>query len=257
MIKRIATLVVFSFSSVVMASDSGIALQKAHVNLSDKPALQRGAQLYMNYCAGCHSLKYLRFSQLAKGLELMTYDGQIDKPLLQNNLIFTSAAVGEPVRTSMPPTDSREWFGKVPPDLSLVSRVKGADWLYTYLKSFYQDKTKPFGANNWLFPDVAMPNVLAPLQGLQVPQYKMESFEFDGVVKEEKVISHLLLVNEGTMTEHQFDSAINDIVSFLSYVGEPVKETRQWLGFWVITFMVIFTILLYALKKSFWRELKD
>lgn len=256
MMKRMVLTVAAYLCGNAFAGGAGIPLQKAHVDLSDSAALQRGARLYMNYCSGCHSLKYLRYSQLAKGLKLMTYDGNIDKPLLQNNLVFTKAAVGDPVKISMPAVDAREWFGKVPPDLSLVARVRGTDWLYTYLKSFYQDNSKPFGANNWLFPDVAMPNVLEPLQGVQVPQFETKRFEFEGEVQEEKVISHLMPVHEGEMTEHQFDSAVNDIVGFLAYVGEPVKQTRQWLGIWVIAFVGVLAGLLYALKKSFWSEIK-
>jgi ubiquinol-cytochrome c reductase cytochrome c1 subunit len=210
----------------------------------------------MNHCAGCHSLKYLRYSQLAKGLGLMTFDGNIDKPLLQNNLVFTKASVGDAVRISMPSESSREWFGKIPPDLSLVARVRGANWIYTYLKSFYQDSSKPFGANNWLFPDVAMPNVLAPLQGIQKAGYEMKEFMFEGQKRQEQVISHLTTVKDGSMTEHQFDSAVNDIVTFLVYVGEPVQQYRKWLGVWAIGFVLVLTGLFYALKKSYWGELK-
>lgn len=257
MTKRIGIFVLLWASiSIVWANDGGVALQRAHIDLNNKAALQRGAKLYINHCAGCHSLKYLRYSQLAKGLELMTFDGSIDKPLLQNNLIFTKASVGDPIRVSMPPESSREWFGKVPPDLSLVARVRGANWLYTYLKSFYQDDAKPFGANNWLFPDVAMPNVLAPLQGIQAPMYTTKEFMFDGQAKQEQVISHLEIIKDGSMTEHQFDSAVNDIVNFLVFVGEPVQQYRKWLGVWALGFVLVLTGLFYALKKSYWSELK-
>ena len=249
-------LVVLASSTLSFANEGGIELQQAHVNVSNKASLQRGAKLYMNHCAGCHSLKYLRYSQLAKGLGLMTYEGDIDKPLLQNNLVFTKSTVGDAVQISMPPESAREWFGKVPPDLSLVARVRGADWLYTYLKSFYQDSSKPFGANNWLFPDVAMPNVLAPLQGIQQADYETKEIMFEGKVREEKFIAHLSPLKDGAMTEHQFDSSVNDVVSFLVYVGEPVQKKREWLGFWAIGFVLILTGLFYGLKKSYWSELK-
>lgn len=257
MIKRIGIFVsLLACTGMAIASEGGMALQQARINLANKASLQRGAKLYVNHCAGCHSLKYLRYSQLAKGLGLMTFDGNIDKPLLQNNLVFTKAAVGETIKVSMPPESSREWFGKVPPDLSLVARVRGANWLYTYLKSFYQDNSKPFGANNWLFPDVAMPNVLAPLQGIQKASYETKEFMFDGQVKQEQVISHLMTAKDGSMTEHQFDSAVNDIVGFLVFVGEPVQQYRKWLGVWAIGFVLVLTGLFYALKKSYWSELK-
>ena len=256
MIKRIVFLLAVFASGPALATGAGVHLQDAHVDVSDQAAMQRGAKMFMNYCSGCHSLKFFRYSQLAKGLKLQTFDGELDKPLLQNNLIFTKAQIGEPVTTAMPPQDSREWFGKVPPDLSLVARVRGSNWLYTYLKSFYQDQSKTFGSNNLLFPDVAMPNVLAPLQGVQEAEYSTIHFKYDGQDKEEQVISHLTIAREGSMSEHQFDSAVKDIVTFLTYVGEPVKQQRQWLGIWVIAFMLVLTGLFYALKKSFWSDLK-
>ena len=204
MFKKIIFLLATFVSLGTFASGAGVHLQDAHVDITDQSSLQRGAKLFMNYCSGCHSLKFLRYSQLAKGLKLQTFDGQLDKSLLHNNLVFTNAQTGEPVKIAMPPQDSREWFGKIPPDLSLVARVRGSNWLYTYLKSFYQDSSKTFGANNLLFPDVAMPNVLAPLQGIQEAEYTTKRFEFDGQIKEEQVISHLTVSKDGSMSEHQF-----------------------------------------------------
>lgn len=255
--KYISVGLMFLATTPLFSSEGAGTLQDARIDVTNKHSLQRGAKLYVNYCSGCHSLKYLRYSQLAKGLGLLTFSGEIDKPLLQNNLVFTKSSVGEPMKISMPPESAREWFGKVPPDLSLVSRVRGADWLFTYLKSFYQDNAKPFGANNLLFPDVAMPNVLAPLQGIQIPEYATRSFIYEGEVKNERYISHLVATTDGHMTEHQFDSAVRDIVNFLSYVGEPIQEQRYWLGFWVIGFVLLLTLLFYGLKKSFWAELKN
>ena len=253
----ITFLALFSFPfGTSYASGGAFHLLHAHADVSDKASLQRGAKLFMNYCSGCHSLKYLRYSQMAQGLGLMTFDGNLDKPLLVNNLVFTQAKTEAPIENAMPPTDSREWFGKVPPDLSLVARVRGADWLYTYLLNFYQDDSKPFKANNWLFPDVAMPNVLEPLQGRQIAVYKTREFNFGGKVKKEKVISHLLVTDEGTMSEHQFQSAVKDIVTFLSFAGEPVQLERQRLGVWVIVFLFVLLAFSYALKKFYWKQLK-
>lgn len=243
------------FQVGVYASSVGITLDHAGIDLTDKTALQRGAKLYMNYCSGCHSLKYLRYSQMAKGLGLVTFDGELDRNLLFNNLVFTNADVGAPIKVAMPAVDAREWFGKVPPDLSLVSRVRGADWLYTYLRSFYEDTKKPFNANNWLFPDVAMPNVLAPLQGIQVPVYHMQEFSFGGETRKRKVIGYLQNVKEGEMSEHQFDAAVKDIVTFLAHVGEPVKLKREQMGIWVLLFLIVLLCFAYALKKSFWKNL--
>lgn len=239
-----------------VAGESSIPLLKAKIDISNKASLQRGAKYYMNYCAGCHSLSYLRYSQMAEGLGLITYEHKLDKQLLFNNLVFTEANLGEPIKVSMLPADARQWFGQVPPDLSLVARVRGADWLYTYLKSFYEDKTKPFGANNWLFPDVAMPNVLAPLQGNQLAHYVTKEFQLAGEIRKEKVISQLIAVHDGQMSEHQFDSVVKDIVNFLVYVGEPVKQARQWLGYFVLGFLFLLLIIVYLIKKTYWRELR-
>lgn len=239
----------------VFANTAAYTLKTAEVDLTDKAALQRGAKLYMNYCSGCHSLKYVRYSQMAKGLGLTTFDGQLDRDLLFNNLVFTDSVEGSPIKVAMPQTDAREWFGKIPPDLSLVARVRGVDWLFTYLQSFYEDKDKPFHANNTVFPDVAMPNVLAPLQGIQEAVYRTETFDFGGEKRERQVIDYLRIVEEGEMTEHQFVSAVNDIVTFLAYVGEPVKIKRQHIGIGVLLFLCLLFGFVYALKKFYWKKL--
>lgn len=239
----------------ISANTGAYTLKHADVNVRDKAALQRGAKLYMNYCSGCHSLKYVRYSQMAKGLGLVTFDGQLDRDLLFNNLVFTDSVEGSPINIAMAPQDAREWFGKIPPDLSLVARVRGVDWLFTYLQSFYEDKSKPFHANNTVFPDVAMPNVLAPLQGIQVPVYRMETFDFGGESKQRKVIAYLRNISEGEMSEHQFIAAVNDIVTFLAYVGEPVQIKRQHIGIGVMIFLFVLLGFAYAMKKSFWKKL--
>ncbi|MDP1603090.1 MAG: cytochrome c1 [Legionella sp.] len=218
------------------------------VDLQDKEKLQRGAKLFMNYCSGCHSLRYMRYSRMAKDLGLTTFDGELDENLLVSNLIFTRAKIHDPIEIAMPPVDSREWFGVEPPDLSLSARKHSASWLYTYLKSFYEDKSRPFGTNNLLIPGVAMPNVLAPLSG-RVVAVK------GGEKNESSPISHLLRVKEGEMTAHQFDSAVEDLVTFLVYVGEPVKLVRYRTGGLVLAFLFIFLIVVYQLKKNYWRDL--
>ena len=234
------------FSQSLFAAEGGIEMKSVKININNKASLQRGAQLYMNYCSGCHSLKYLRYSSLGQGLGLTTFDGQLDKDLLENNLIFTSASIMDPIKIAMPPEDARQWFGRMPPDLTLTGREKGPDWIFTYLKSFYKDSSRPFGANNLLMPDVSMPNVLAPLQGEVIAQKKDEE---DG--------SHvrLVLVEQGAMTQQQFDSALQDLVNFLVYVSEPHKLTRYAMGLWVLLFLVVFTVLAYFLKKSYWNNI--
>lgn len=210
---------------------------------TDKPSLQRGAKLFMNYCSGCHSLKYLRYNHMAEGLGLVGFDGRIDEDLLKNNLIFTEASVNDPIRIALPPEDAKQWFGVVPPDLSLVAREKGAHWLFTYLKSFYTDNSRPFGVNNLLVPGVAMPNILEPLIG-----------EMTLVRATQGHAAHLSLVKEGELSSAQLDNLLQDLVSFLVYVGEPTKEVRVQLGYFVLAFLLVFLLVALGLKRVYWQK---
>lgn len=219
------------------------------INVADTETLQRGAQIFMNYCSGCHSLRYMRYNRMAKDLGLTTFTGEIDRDLLFNNLIFTSAKLEQPIENSMPATDARQWFGRVPPDLSLTARERTPAWVYTYLKSFYLDKKRPFGANNALVPDVAMPNILAPLEGKVIAKPAGMNGNSAQPVK-------LVLIKEGEISEQQFDSMILDLVTFLTYVSEPVQLIRYQIGIIVIFFLLIFLLVAYLLKKSYWKELK-
>lgn len=202
-------------------------LLSVSINTNDKAALQRGVGMFMNYCSGCHSLRYMRYNRMAKDLGLTTFDGAIDNDLLQSNLIFTSAKMQDPIQISMPEVDARQWFGRMPPDLSLTARERGSAWIYTYLKSFYADPKRPFGANNLLVPDVSMPNVLAPLSGI----YVVGSNHLE-----------LVLMNEGSMTAPQFNQSLEDIVTFLAYVAEPEKATRHHIGFFVLLYLFLLLI---------------
>lgn len=215
------------------------------VDVSNQAKLQRGAQLFMNYCSGCHALRYLRYNRMAKDLGLTKFDGSVDSDLLMSNLVFTEARPHDPIQISMPEVDARQWFGRMPPDLSLSARERSPGWLYLYLKSFYADKTRPFGSNNALVPDVGMPNVLAPLQG-EVVALKKKTNETGGL--------DLLLIQSGEMNQQQFDSALQDLVTFLVYVSEPNQLTRYRLGLFVLVFLCIFAALAYALKKIYWRR---
>ncbi|KTD59969.1 cytochrome c1 [Legionella shakespearei] len=231
--------------SLEAASTNEFVMQTVSVDIRDKERLQRGASLFMNYCSGCHSLKYMRYNRMAKDLGLTTFDGRLDEDLLKNNLIFTQATINDPIQIAMLPTDAKEWFGIVPPDLSLTARERGTTWIYNYLKSFYSDDARPFGSNNLLVPDVAMPNVLEPLIGKMVlnPNHKTSD-------------ASLLLIKPGEMYPAQFDSAIQDLVTFLAYVGEPAQLVRYRLGGFVIAFLFIFLIVAYRLKKNYWQQLK-
>lgn len=249
-------LAAFSATAIAESSAEQPPLQKPHIDITDKASLQRGAKYFLNYCAGCHSLQYLRYSQIAKDIGLVTYDGEIDRTLVMNNLILTAAKIEDPITNIMPTEAAKKWFGVAPPDLTLEARVRGADWLYTYLISFYRDEKRPFGVNNWLFPDVAMPHVLAELQGLQIPVYSTKTITYNGQSKEVQVIKSLQLATPGKMDEVQFKEAMQDIVNFLVYTAEPYRTKRQFLGIWVLLFLGVLLLFAYRLKKEYWKDIK-
>lgn len=234
----VAAGLMLSFGALAAA---GGDVQQAGTDLGDRASLQRGAQLYMNYCSGCHSLKYLRYSRMAEDL------GLSEEEVMQN-LNFTGAKFGEQIQVSMPVAGGEKWFGKMPPDLSLISRVRGSDWIYTYLKSFYLDESRPVGWNNKLFANASMPNPLWELQGLQQPVYgkKTDAGEMP--------VEGFTISQPGTQNAEQFDQTVRDITAFLEYAGEPVAVKRQSLGVWVILFLVFFTFMAWLLKKEYWRD---
>ncbi|MCL6620300.1 MAG: cytochrome c1 [Thermomonas hydrothermalis] len=227
-------------SAAALASEEG-NLQQAGVDLNDRASLQRGAALFMNYCSGCHSLKYVRYARIAQDLGLSEDE-------VMNNLNFTGAKIGDHVLSAMPPELAKEAFGKAPPDLSLIARVRGSDWIYTYLKSFYVDESRPVGWNNTLFPNASMPNPLWSLQGIQQPVYgkKTESGELP--------VEGFTLSQPGRQTPEQFDRTVRDITAFLEYVGEPVALERERVGVWVVLFLVFFAFMAWLLKNEYWRD---
>ena len=230
-----------SFSA--LAAGGGNLMQSG-TDLGDRQSLQRGASLYMNYCSGCHSLKYLRYSRIGEDLGLSEEE-------VMTNLNFTGAKFGEQVQVSMTAEHAEDWFGKMPPDLSLISRVRGPDWIYTYLKSFYLDENQPLGWNNKLFPNVSMPNPLWELQGLQHAVYG----EPDAATGERHVES-LEVKTAGQLDAQNFDQAARDITAFLEYAGEPAALKRQGMGVWVILFLVLFTFFAWLLKSEYWRDVE-
>jgi len=224
------------------AASSGGSLQQSGTDLGDQASLQRGATLYMNYCAGCHSLKYLRYSRIAEDLGLT-------EEQVQANLNLTGAKVGETVLTSFSTEQGNAFFGKAPPDLSLISRVRGSDWIYTYLKSFYLDEERPVGWNNTLFPNVSMPNPLWQMQGLQHAEFGKPD-----PATGEAPVERLVLAQPGSLEGAEFDQAVRDITAFLEYAGEPAALKRQSMGVWVILFLAAFTFLAWLLKKEYWKD---
>jgi len=235
---------------------TGIPLQKAPIHSSDNASLQRGARLYMNYCMSCHSLRFMRYKRMGKDIGIADAHGAADGKLLEKNLIFTGSKIAETITNAMPSERAKEWFGVAPPDLTLIARIRGADWLYTYLRSFYIDPQRPWGVNNWLFKDVAMPHVLIHLQGKQIPIFSEKTVKYNGKILKISVIDHLKLQKPGIMTAAQFDLAMADVVNFLVYVGEPMKAHRQSLGFWVLIFLGVLFVLAFLLKKEYWKDIK-
>ncbi len=232
-------------ASAAQASGGGAHLESAPIDLSDKESLQRGAHLFVNYCMSCHAISYMRYQRLADDLGFSEKD-------MSKNLMFTAAKIHEPMTVAMPEDQSAEWFGRTPPDLSTVSRSRGNDWLYTYLKSFYLDDTRPWGVNNLVFKDVGMPHALWELQGWQQPEVRKVNLSY-GTSKE--VTELKLLEGTASMTPTQYDQAIGDLVNFLAYVGEPAKRTRLIMGWFVLGFLVILLFFAYRLKKEYWKDI--
>lgn len=216
-------------------------LAQAGTRVDNVASVQRGARLYFNYCSGCHSLKYMRYSRVAEDLKLS------DAEVL-SSFAFSGAKIGDPVTTNMPAESAETWFGKTPPDLSLEARAKGPDWIYTYLKSFYLDPSRPTGWNNTLFPSVAMPNVLWELQGTQ------RAVLAPAKAGEEARVERLEPASPGKLSPAAFDEAASDLTAFLEYAGEPAKVRREAMGVWVVLFLALFTFLAYLLKHEYWKD---
>ncbi|MET3652529.1 cytochrome c1 [Dyella japonica] len=223
-------------TNAAMAQEEG-NLPSAGTNVRDQASLQRGAKLFFNYCVGCHSLKYVRYSRIAEDLGLSEDE-------VMKNLNFTGAKFGDVVISHMPEDSAQQFFGKAPPDLSLEVRAKTADWVYGYLNSFYIDPTRPVGWNNTVFPNASMPFPLWELQGIQTAVKKEGS---DDVEK-------LELSQPGKLTPAQYQQAARDLTNFLEYAAEPAALQRQRYGIWVLLFLAGFTFLAYLLKKEYWKD---
>lgn len=221
-------------------ASGGVVLQHVKIDLEDYASIQKGAKHYVQYCLGCHSAKYMRYKRLAMDIE-------IDEDLVLAEIAPEGANIYDPMLTAMNQADSKKWFGTNPPDLSLIARIRGGDWLYSYLKGFYSDPSKPYGVNNTIFKDVGMPNMLWQLQGIQTAAIEQ--------VHGEDVVSHLKLTERGSMSRPEFDKFVTELVNFLVYVGEPVQLERQRLGKYVLLFLLIFTIIAYFLKKEYWKDI--
>lgn len=230
--------------SVVLATGSNLPNYHIKVDISDKESLQRGARIFVNYCMGCHSAAYMRYNRLGKDLG-------ISEDILKANLMFSTDKTGDTMEIAMKSTDAKSFFGVAPPDLSVVARSRGANWLYGYFMTFYLDPSRPFGVNNMLFKDVAMPHVLWELQGFQRPVYKTIVHEGG---TESRVIESLEQDSEGKYTPDAYEQTVYDLVNFLVYLSEPAKLMRQKIGIWVIIYLLSFLVLAYLLKKEYWKD---
>ena len=220
-------------------AEEGVELQSANFDPEDRGAVLRGAKHFVTYCLGCHSIKHIRYQRIAKDF------GLNDEKVL-SDIAPKGATIYEQMHTAMNAHDSEKWFGVQPPDLSLISRSKSADWLYSYLKSFYSDPKKPLGTNNLIFKDVGMPNVFWQLQGEQKLVHNAEEGQGNN--------QSLVLAKAGTLSEAEFDTMINELVNFLDYVGEPVKLERERLGKYVLFYLFMFLLIAYLLKKEYWKD---
>lgn len=231
-------------SSGLMASGELVPLEQANVDLTDHASLQKGAKTFVNYCLGCHGASFMRYNRMAKDLGLSDEE-------VKNNLMFNTGNVEAPMNSAMPRAESEKWFGSSPPDLSVITRARGADWVYTYLKSFYLDSSRPFGVNNLVFKDVGMPHVLWELQGYAEPIF-MESHHEDTA---HKTATGTKIVTAGSKTPAEYNEIVHDLVNFMAYMGEPSKADRLRLGPWVMLFLALLTVLAYLLKKEYWRDI--
>jgi cytochrome c1 len=232
---------------------------KAYVDATDKSSLQRGAQIYMNYCLGCHSLKYARYKKVSEDLE-------IPLDMFEDNLIFGDQKMGDLIQVGMDPKEAKEWFGNTPPDLTLEAGLRGPDWVYTYLKSFYIDESRPLGVNNKVYENVGMPHVLVDLQGTPQSVCRQVPFVADnGGIRQDPLTGERLTQEQcgfleveagtGELNPEEFDEAMLDLTNFLAYMTDPMKTERESIGTYTLLYLFIFTMLSYLLYREFKKDL--
>ena len=244
--RKAILILALALSPAIAAAAGGAHVKLDHVkiDLGDRKSLQNGARIFVNYCLSCHSASYMRYNR-------MGHDLGISDELVKENLLFAADKVGETMKAVMPPEDAKAAFNTVPPDLSLISRSRGADWFYTYMRSFYRDDKSASGWNNTVFEHVAMPHVLYEWQGHQRPVYKT----IKRGDKEEKVFDKFELERPGSMQPAEYDKAMRDLTNFMVYLGEPAKLKRYTVGIFVLLFLAVFGVIAYFLKKEYWRDI--
>lgn len=239
------------FNVIAHAAAGGIAWDKAPNKTTDMAALQNGAKLFVNHCLNCHSAAFMRYNRLQ--------DIGLTQDQIKDNLLVTNAKVGETMKAAIDPQQAKAWFGVNPPDLTVIARSRssagkgpGADYLYTYMRTFYRDETKPTGWNNLAFPNVAMPHVMWELQGDRRPIFN----EVTDHGHSTKVFKGWEQVSPGTLSPLEYDKAMGDLVSYLQWMGEPAQNTRVQIGIWVMMFLGIFTFIAWRLNASYWKDIK-
>jgi len=248
--KFLATLMMaLGLAAGAQAASEGIAWDKAPNMTNDLPALQNGAKLFVNYCLNCHSAAYMRYNRLQ--------DIGLTEQQIKDNLVFGSAKVGDTMKAAIDPAQAKEWFGGNPPDLSLIARSRsghggtGADYVYTYLRTYYRDPEKPNGWNNLAFPNVGMPHALWELQGERQPEFATEKSHGHDV----KVFKGWKQVSPGAMTPLQYDQSVADLVGFLQWMAEPTQNSRVRVGVWVLIFLALFTVIAWRLNAAYWKDI--
>jgi ubiquinol-cytochrome c reductase cytochrome c1 subunit len=245
----------FGFAAGAVASEGGIAWDRFPVaKTTDMASLQNGAKLFVNYCLNCHSASFMRYNRLR--------DIGLSEDQIKKNLMFATEKVGDTMKTSLDPKQAKEWFGGLPPDLTVIARSRadigkgsGADYLYTYLRSYYRDDTKATGWNNLAFPSVGMPHVLWELQGQRAPKYVEEKDPHHEGKTVHRFAGYTQLT-PGTMSQIDYDEAVGDLVAYLQWMGEPAQHDRVKLGVFVLLFLALFTFIAWRLNAAFWKDVK-
>ena len=226
-------IIIFLFISPLSFSAENIELSKAPIDLTDNLSLQRGAKIFTNYCLNCHSAKYMRYSNLQ--------DIGLSAETIKNDLLFTGNKIGDTMSVNMSMKDSKKWFGASPPDLSVVARSRGADWIYSYMRGFYRDPTRPMGWNNTVYVNSAMPHILWELEGEKILNPKTKKLE---------------KFSSGKLNAKEYDATIADLTNYLVYMSEPDQLKRKKIGYYVIGFLLLLLFLTIKLKKEYWRDIK-
>jgi len=245
MLSRLVVIITLVASAEVLAAGGGVELVPADIDPGNISSLQRGARNFMNYCSGCHSAQYVRFNTIGKYLEL-------SEEQLVENLMFNAEKTFDTIQASMPAADAARWYGTAPPDMSLMARAKGADYIYNFLKVFYLDAESPTGVDNLVLAGTSMPHVLWELQGYQNAIFVEHTV--DGVTSHD--FEGFEQVTTGTLDAEDYDDFRRDTVNFLSYISEPIRSERRMLGTWVIIYLLVFLVIAIMLKKQVWKDVK-